>query len=74
MNAAKIPKKLKEMLYPPSKKLFLKKENNITPANTNVPISQTSAERLKLINQTYQMRNKVLKNTSRVNIRNIFAS
>ena len=50
MNAAKIPKKLKEMLYPPSKKPFLKKENNITPANTNVPISQTSAERLKLIN------------------------
>ena len=50
MNAAKIPKKLKEMLYPPLKKPFLKKENNITPANTNVPISQTSAERLKLIN------------------------
>ena len=78
MNTAKTPKNLKEMLYPPQKKLFKRKENNITPAKTNAPISQTSSERLKLTIQTYQMRNKELKNeawtTSRGNIKSIFAS
>ena len=39
-----------------------RKENSITPAKTNAPISQTSLERLKLTTQTYQMRNKELKN------------
>ena len=60
------------------KKLLKRKENNITPAKTNAPISQTSSERLKLTIQTYQMRNKELKNeawtTSRGNIKSIFAS
>ena len=32
-----------------------------TQAKTNAPISQTSSEDLKLITQTYQMRNKELK-------------
>ena len=48
MNADKTQKKLKEMLYPPQKKLLKRKENNITPVKTNAPISQTSSERLKL--------------------------
>ena len=61
MKAAKIPKKLKEMQYPPQKKLLKRKGNSITPAQTNTPISQTSSEGLKLIIQTYQMRNKELK-------------
>ena len=66
MKAAKTQKtkkKLKEMLYPPKKKLSKRKENNITPAKTNIPISQTSSERLKLTIQTYRMRNKELKGT-----------
>ena len=78
MKAARIPKNLKEMPYPPQKKLLKRKGNSITPAKTNAPISQTSSERLKLTIQTYQMRNKELKNeawiTSRENIKSIFAS
>ena len=58
MKAAKTPKKLKEMPYPPQKKLLKRKGNSITPAKANAPISQTSSEGLKLIIQTYQMRNK----------------
>ena len=38
-----------------------RKEKNITPAKTNVAISQTSSERLKLRIQNYRMRNKELK-------------
>ena len=45
------------------KELSERKENNITPAKTNIPISQTSSERLKLTIQTYRMRNKELKGT-----------
>ena len=60
MKAAKTSKNLKEMPYPPQKKL-LKRKGNITQAKTNAPISQTSSEGLKLIIQTYQMRNKKLK-------------
>ena len=41
-----------------TKKSF-EKENSITPAKTNAPISQTSLECLKLI-QTYQMKTKNL--------------
>ena len=41
MKTAEIPKNMKEMPYPPPKKSF-QKENNITPAKTNAPISQTS--------------------------------
>ena len=78
MKAAKIPKNLKEMPYPPQKKLLKRKGNSITPAKTNASISQTSSERLKLTIQTYQMNNKELKNeawiTSRGNIKSIFAS
>ena len=51
------------MLYPPKKKLSKRKENNITPAKTNIPISETSSECLKLTIQTYRMRNKKLKGT-----------
>ena len=54
-------KKFKKMPYPPQKKLLKRKGNRITPAKTNAPISQTSSEGLKLIIQTYQMRNKELK-------------
>ena len=32
-----------------------------TQAKTNAPISKTSSEDLKLVTQTYQMRNKELK-------------
>ena len=58
MKAAKTPKKLKEMPYPPQKKLLKRKGNSITPAKTNAPISQTSSECLKLAIQIYRMRNK----------------
>ena len=61
MKAAKTPKNLKEILYPPRKKHLKRKGNSITTAKTNAPISQTSSEGLKLIIQTYQMRNKELK-------------
>ena len=53
MKTAKTPKNLKEMPYPPQKQLLKRRENNITAAKTNVPISQTSSERLKLTTQTY---------------------
>ena len=53
MKAAKTLKNLKEMPYPPQKELSERKENNITPAKTNAPISQTSSECLKLTVQTY---------------------
>ena len=47
------------MPYPPQKKLLKRKGKSIiTLSRTNAPISQTSSERLKLIIQTYQMRNK----------------
>ena len=59
-------------------KLLKRKGNGITPAKTNAPILQTSSERLKLTIQSYQMRNKELKNeawtTSRGNIKSILAS
>ena len=58
---AKIQKSLKEMSYPPQKKLLKRKGNTITPAKTNAPISQTASEGLKLTFQTYRMRKKELK-------------
>ena len=61
MKAAKTSKNLKEMPYPPQKKLLKRKGNSITPAKTNAPISQTSSECLKLTIQTYRMRSKELK-------------
>ena len=61
MKAAKTPKNLKEMHYPPQKKFLKRKENNIAPAKISDPISQTSSECLKLTIQTYQMRDKKLK-------------
>ena len=51
MKAAKTSKNLKEMQYPPQKKLLKGKGNSITQAKTNAPISQTSSEGLKLIIQ-----------------------
>ena len=42
-----------------TKKSF-EKENSITPAKTNAPISQTSSECVKLTIQTYQMKTKNL--------------
>ena len=62
MKAAGTQKFLKEMSYPPQKKFVKRKGNSITPARTNVLISQTSSQRLKLTIQTYLMRNKELKN------------
>ena len=61
MKADKTPKILKEIPYPSQKKLLKRKGSSITPAKTNDPTSQTSSERLKLIIETYQMRNKELK-------------
>ena len=60
MKAAKTQKNLKEMPYPPQKKLLKRKGNSITPAKTNAPISQTFAECLKLAFQTDQMKIKNL--------------
>ena len=51
MKASK--KNLKEMLYPPQKKLLKRKGNSIRPAKTSAPISQTSSKGLKLIIQTW---------------------
>ena len=74
MKAAKTKKNLKEMSYAPQKELLTRKGNSITPAQTNTQIS----ERLKLTIQTYQMRNKEIKNEAstslRGNIKSIFAS
>ena len=44
------------MAYPVQKKLLKRKENNITSAKTNTPISQTSSQRLKSTIQNYRMR------------------
>ena len=82
MKAAKTKKKLKKFYIHHKKKLLKGKRNSITLAKTNALISQTSSERLKLTIQTYQMRNKKLKNeawtTSKAyaqkNIKSIFAS
>ena len=60
MNSGKTPKNLKEILYSPQKKFLKIKENNIKPAETNASISQASSEHLKLIIQTYRIRNKEL--------------
>ena len=49
------------MPYPPQKKLLKRKGNSIIPAKRNAPISKTSSEGLKLIIQTYQIRNKEIK-------------
>ena len=48
MKAAKTPKSLKEMPYPPQKKLLKRKGNSITQTKTNGPISQASSESLKV--------------------------
>ena len=79
MKAAKTPKKIERNAISTTKKSFWRRKgNSITLAKTNAPISQTSSERVKLTIQTYQMRNKELKNeawtASRGNIKSIFAS
>ena len=56
MKAAKTSKNLKEMPYPPQKKLLKRKGNSITPAQINTPISQTSSEGLKLRNKELKMK------------------
>ena len=67
MKAAKTKKKKtkkkieRNALSTTKKKLLQRKENDITSAKANVPISQTFSERLKLTIQTYWMRNKELK-------------
>ena len=53
MKAVKTQKNLKEMPYPPQKRLLKRKRNNDTTAKTNAPIP---SECLKLKIQTYQMR------------------
>ena len=53
--------KFKRNTISTTKKLLKRKGNSVTPAKANAPISQTSSEGLKLIIQTYQMRNKELK-------------
>ena len=44
------------MAYSLQKKLLKRKENNITSAKTNTPISQTSPQRLESTIQNYRMR------------------
>ena len=56
MKAAKTQKKLKNMPYPPQKKLWKIKGNSITPAQKNAPISQTSSEGLKLRTKALKMK------------------
>ena len=56
MKAAKTSKNLKEMPYPPQKKLLKRKGNSITPAQTNGAITQTSSEGLKLRNKELKMK------------------
>ena len=57
MKAAKTQKKkIKEMSYPPQKKILKRKGNSITPAQTNAPISQTSSEGLKLRNKELKIK------------------
>ena len=56
MKAAKTPKNLKEMPYPPQKKLLKRNGNSVTPAQTNAPTSQTSSEGLKLRNKELKMK------------------
>ena len=56
MKAAKTPKNLKEMPYPPQKNLLKRKGNSVVPAQTNAPISQTSSEGLKLRNKELKMK------------------
>ena len=52
---------MKKLAYHHKKKKLLKRKgNSITPANTNAPIPQTSSERLKITNQTDQMKTKIL--------------
>ena len=56
MKAAKNSKKKIErnaLSTTKKKKLLQRKENDITSAKANVPISQTFSERLKLTIQTY---------------------
>ena len=53
----KLQKIYKKKAYPLQKKLLKRKENNMTSAKTNAPISQTSLQRLKSTIQTYRMRN-----------------
>ena len=55
MKAAKTSKNLKEMPHPPQKKLLKRKGNSITQAKTNVSISQTSSERLKLTKEKFTL-------------------
>ena len=56
MEAAKTQKNLKEMPYPPQKKLLKRKGNSITPPQTITPISQTSSEGLKLRNKELKIK------------------
>ena len=55
MKAAKTSKNLKEMPYLQQKKLLKRKGNSITQAKTNVSISQTSSERLKLTKEKFTL-------------------
>ena len=51
---------MKEIPYPPQKKLLKRKGKSITQAKTNTPFLQTSSECLKLTFQIYQMKKKEL--------------
>ena len=55
MKAVKIQKNLKEMPYPPQKKILKRKGNSITQAKTNAPISQISSERRKLAKEIFNL-------------------
>ena len=68
MKAAKTSKKLKEMQYPPQKKLLKRKGNSITQAKTNAPIFTDFFRRPKTNNPDEACL------TSRRHIKSIFAS
>ena len=77
MKHFKTLENLKEMPYPPQKKLLKRKGNSITPAKTNAPISQTSSMP-KINNSNVSNENKKLNNKAWTNSKgdnkSIFAS
>ena len=61
MKATKTPKNIGGNAISITKKAFKKKRKSYYTSKDKCPVSQTSSEGLKLIIQTYQMRNKKLK-------------
>ena len=58
MKAAKTSKNLKEMPYPPQKKLLKRKGNSIIPAKTNAPNFTNFFRRPKINNSNLSNENQ----------------